>query len=473
MRKFFFIISFFIYFPSSASLNNFNIVGCWVGIIKIYSQEISIKVCFEEDSLLGLRGNIDIPQQNAFDLKLDQIKINNDSCAFQLVISPLNIAQFRGRVFYERTDSAKILGTFSQMGIFGFFELVNYCNEKPEETTQVSFHEEEIQVDCNKVMLGGTFSRPPELKKYPVVIFISGSGPQNRDEEIFGFKIFRKISDFLVLNGFATLRMDDRGVGLSTDIPKEGSSTLDYSNDVLYLINYLKTRSDIDTNHIGLLGHSEGAIAAFIAAVNSKDISFIISIGGPTIPGDSLILEQIKITMKNHNVPDSIFYHTIADQNKIYQIVRKNLDFQEIRKILMQHAIRELQIYPENIRSQIPEQLIERNIQQQMENMKTKWFRTFIDIDPMECISKLNCPVLFLFGGKDTQVPAEIMLLKLKDVVREKDKLFTIKVFFDANHLFQKAIQGSVAEYGILPKRFVPGFLEFIVDWLNIVVKRN
>lgn len=447
--------------------NQIEIVGCWVGYLKVIGKEMPMKVCFEEDSLHNLVGKIDIPQQNAFNLKLNKVSFTTDSCSFELSVSPMNIAYFRGKIYCGGTDSVKISGTFSQMGIRGSFELEKYFEETDDEFNLTSLYEEEVEVKTGKVELGGTFSRPQEFKKYPVIVFITGSGQQNRDEEIYGFKVFRKISDFLVENGYATLRMDDRGVGSSTDLTGEVSSTLDYVDDVLYLVEYLKTRSDVDINKIGLLGHSEGAIVAYIVASKIKDIAFLISLAGSTIRGDSLILEQVKIAMREENVPDSIYYQTIALQNEVFEIVRNDGDFQKLRSILLRQAKRQLEAYPENIRTQIPEQLIQRNIQLQLENLKSKWFKTFISLDPMEFLPKLNCPVLFLFGGKDTQVPPSLMLTKLEKLVKGKKKLFTIKIFSDGNHLFQKAKSGSHSEYGILPKKFVPGFKQTIVDWLN------
>lgn len=441
--------------------------GCWVGNIKVFSQMLSVKVCFENDSNNQITGFIDIPQQNSFNLKLSKVNFTTDSCYFELVVSPLNVAYFRGRFFNQGTDSVKVLGTFSQMGIIGSFELDRYFEEYETKKVQIPIYEEEVVVFADNVKLGGTFSRPKEKKRYPAIIFISGSGLQNRDEEIFGFKVFHKISDYLVLNGFATLRMDDRGVGSSTDVIGEGSSTLDFADDVLYLINFLKTRDDVDTTKIGLLGHSEGSIVAFISASTSKEIAFIISLSVPIIRGDSLILEQIKIAMKSQNVPDSVYNQAISDQMEIFEIVKKDGDFNQIRKILWRQARNQLEIYPENIRSQISEQLIQKNIQLQLENLKTKWFKTFITLDPMDYLSKVECPVLLLFGGKDTQVPSELMVAKLKKIHALKGKSFTIKVFPEANHLFQKAKSGLPSEYGILPKQFVSGFLETIVEWLK------
>lgn len=464
----------FLLFILVISLNAFasekNFVGCWIGKIDIIQQELAIKVCFDLDSAGKILGIIDIPQQNAYNLKLSNVDVKKDSIYFDLIVNVMNIAKFAGKIHFANTDSSRITGTFRQMGMAGKFELDKYIPESEEEI-DVEIYEEEVEIFNGGIKLAGTFSRPKEWKKYPTVIFISGSGLQNRDEEIFGFKIFQKLSLYLVKLGFATLRMDDRGVGGSSAPIGKSSTTFDFASDVEQMIRYLKLREDVDTNKIGLLGHSEGAMVAFIVASRNKSVRFIVSIAGPILRGDSVILEQIRLQMKSQNVPDSLIRETLQDQLEIYNIVRKTKDFEKAKEILRKQAKKQMEFYPEEISSQISNTLIERNIQMQVESLRSEWFTTFIDIDPVVYLRMISCPVILVFAEKDQQVPADINVKRFKKNIKGKN--FTIKVIANANHLFQKCKTGQVFEYALLPKKFAPGFIESLTIWLkeNILTK--
>ncbi len=460
----FFIVSF------CGQSSDSNLIGCWLGRINVLNNKIAIKSCFALDSSNKVIGYIDIPQQNAFNLSLSNIKIERDSCYFDLIINAMNVAKFSGMLKYSGTDSANISGEFRQMGIVGKFELEKYFEEEiHQQDSMPKFYEEEVVVRNGEIELAGTFSRPLERKRYPAIIFVTGSGPQNRDEEVFGFKIFKVISDEFVRCGLATIRTDDRGAGGSKDKNEGSSTTFDVASDILAVKNYLKSRNDVDSNRIGILGHSEGALAAFIAEAESSEFAFIVSLAGPVVRGDSLIAEQIRIQMKNEGIPDSIIEETISEQYTIYSIIRENKNIELARDIMMKQARKQIELYPEQVRSQITDRLIERNIQIQLESLRSDWFRQFIDIEPLDYIKKIRCPILFVFGGNDQQVPSSLMLTRLKSLT--KSNQFTIKVFPDANHLFQKSKIGAVSEYGILPKKFIDGFVEFLVKWLKEVNK--
>lgn len=462
MKKTVFFL-FVITFPVLANPKNY--IGCWIGKIDILQQILSIKVCFEVDTANKLAGKIDIPQQNAYELNLTNINLSKDSIYFDLIVNVMNVAKFSGKIYNPQTEKAKISGTIRQMGMIGTFELEPFGEEKEDTSQSFSFYEEEVIIQNNKGQLAGTFSRPQEKKKYAVIIFISGSGKQDRDETIFGFKIFKPISDHLVQKGYATFRMDDRGVGGSTEISGISETIFDFASDIESAVSYLKTRDDVDTSTIGLLGHSEGGIVAFVVAARRSDIAFVISLAGPTIRGDSLILEQIRIQMLSQNVPDSLIQQTLQAQREIYKILRTNGDYEKIREIVLRQIKEQLEYYPKEISSQISNTLIERNAQLQVETARSDWFRTFIDTDPLDYIKKVNCPVLILFGELDKQVPAKMNAERLKSLKYKKN--VTLKIIPKANHLFQKAKTGQLYEYGILPKKFANGFLETMTSWLN------
>jgi len=161
----------------------------------------------------------------------------------------------------------------------------------------------------------------------------------------------------------------------------------------------------------------------------------------------------------------------LNQQREIYNIVRNNGDFERAQQILLQQAKKQLEFYPEEISSQISKTMIERNIQLQLESMRSDWFRTFIDTDPLIYIEKVQCPILFLFGELDTQVPAKLNAERINHL-RKKPGI-KIKIVPKANHLFQKARTGYTYEYPILPKKFAQGFFESIEMWMKSIMKQK
>ncbi|WP_461638588.1 alpha/beta hydrolase family protein [Labilibaculum euxinus] len=168
------------------------------------------------------------------------------------------------------------------------------------ETTADSVH------FCNadsSICFGGTLLIPQTEKPNPVVIFVSGSGKQDRDGTMAGHKMFKTIADYLAQNGIASLRIDDRGVGETGGIYEE-STTADFAADVLTAINYLKSRKDIDSKHIGLIGHSEGGAVISIAATQSSDVAFLVSLAGLASEGLDALKKQNRDLVEQSELPD-------------------------------------------------------------------------------------------------------------------------------------------------------------------------
>src|SRR5262249_37713895 len=139
------------------------------------------------------------------------------------------------------------------------------------------YREEEVTFENKtaKIKLAGTLTLPKEGGPFPAVLLITGSGPQDRDESIFGHKPFLGLADYLTRKGLAVLRVDDRGVGKSTG-KFQGATTEDFATDVMAGVEFLKAHKEIDPARIGLCGHSEGGIIAPMVAGKSKDVSFIV-----------------------------------------------------------------------------------------------------------------------------------------------------------------------------------------------------
>jgi dienelactone hydrolase len=132
--------------------------------------------------------------------------------------------------------------------------------------------------------LAGTLTLPVGASashRVPVVVTITGSGPQDRDEALpFGdYRPFRQIADTLSRRGIAVLRMDDRGTAASGGTFK-GTTDEGFRDDIRAGLAYLRTRREIDTTRFALVGHSEGAIIAPMVAEVEPKVRAIVLLAG-------------------------------------------------------------------------------------------------------------------------------------------------------------------------------------------------
>src|SRR5215831_5778940 len=256
----------FFFFGSSAQITDKR-TGNWIGVDK--EDRLPIYFRISGDSLSGYKGDWNSPEEKALGMKCKSITIRNDS----LVIETATInATYRGR-YLAGMDS--VSGAWQQGGKEVTLNLKRMRRpQTPKPPFNYQVDSVEYDNEDKTVHLGATLTRPFTEKKYPVAILITGSGQQDRDETIFEHRPFAIIADYLTKKGFAVLRVDDRGVGKSKG-PLVKATTSDFADDVLTSIAYLKTRKDIDSNRIGLIGHSEGGIIAPIVFTRWPHLKWI------------------------------------------------------------------------------------------------------------------------------------------------------------------------------------------------------
>ena len=270
--------------PSAAATTTTpsGVNGHWEGVVTVAGQVIVTRVDLATDGNV-LKGTVDFPQQGALSLPLDKVSYQDGKLHFEIMPQP------RTAIFDGALQGAdKLEGTFEQSGYKGTFSLARV---QVAATAPLPYKEEDVKFQNGTITLAGTLTLPATKGPYPAVVLISGSGAQNRDEDIFGFKIFRVIADHLTRKGIAVLRYDDRGVGgSSAGTPQDTSET--YAGDVAAAVQFLKARADIDAKQIGLLGHSEGGIIAPMVATRSQDVAFIILMSGPGTTGRQVLVDQ-------------------------------------------------------------------------------------------------------------------------------------------------------------------------------------
>jgi uncharacterized protein len=352
--------------------------------------------------------------------------------------------------------------------IFFFFSLVLVSqNNRPQEPKEpFDYTSEDItftNYTADSIQLAGTLTLPKNIKNPPVAILISGSGAQNRNEELMGHKPFLVIADYLTKNGFAVLRYDDRGVGESKG-NFQTATTFDFASDVEAAIHYLKSRKDVNTAKIGLIGHSEGGLIAPMVASKNKDVAFIVLLAGPGVNGADILITQTRKAGELAGTPTGFIDENEKLASIIYEIIRTNTDEELIKTKITE----ELNGYKtNNPMSVLAPYITPAMIEQQLGILKSEWICNFIRIEPKDYLEKTTCPVLALNGSKDFQVIPDINLEGIKNGLEKGgNKDVTIKELDGLNHLFQTAETGSMQEYGKIEETFSPIALEIIKNWI-------
>jgi pimeloyl-ACP methyl ester carboxylesterase len=365
-------------------------------------------------------------------------------------------------------DSIK--GVFLQAGMSGSFYLGRGepVTKEIAPEAPVPYRQEEVVFHNDSLKFAGTLTLPPTPGPHPAVVMITGSGPQNRDEELFGFKPFRMIADHFTRRGIAVLRYDDRGVGGSTG-NLSLSTTSDFADDVVAAVRFLQERKDINPKQIGLCGHSEGGLVAPLAATRCEDIAFIILMSGTGVNGMEILLAQGELIARANGEPEADIKEDMELSKRIFSALIDGQSPDRFREEALRLGRKQLDRMKPEERKAItnPEEYLQAQINAQMKQLQNPWFKYFISYDPAPTLKRVSCPVLALFGELDLQVPAEMNKRAMERAFKEgKTKDFLVKVFPKANHLYLTATTGSPSEYAKLKKEFVPDFLDTMSDWI-------
>jgi len=441
-----------------------TIDGKWEGAIDIMGTELVIIVNFiyEDETLTA---TIDIPQQGASNLPLTNVSIENDSVYFELPAGP-GLAVFDGKLEYD-----KITGKFTQAGITGTFYLNRTRVEDVEPVVEEPppYREENVYIYNEQIKLGCTLTLPLVEGSYPAVVLITGSGAQDRDETIFGFKPFRILADHFTPHGIAVLRCDDRGIGESIG-GLTAPTSKDLAVDVVAMVEFLMESGDIRNDQIGLCGHSEGSIIAAMIAAENEDIAFVISMAGSTVPGIDILKAQATLIFEIEGMSEEITRKQLKLFDLVYYAAKTGEGWDEIEAFVRELSLLSIEEMTGEQKNAIED--IDRFVEQQiisgMAGLKSKWYQFFIIHDPSQDWKKVTQPVLGLFGELDLQVPPEMNKNALREALEYAGNTdYTLKIIHQANHLFQKAKTGSPTEYAQLEKEFIDGFPDIILEWIK------
>jgi len=388
-----------------------QISGPWTGQLDLGVQKLTIVLHFDKDASGKDVCTMDSPDQSAKGIPATLNFISADS---------VNIAvPSIGMTYAGKLNEGELKGTFAQMGLSLPLSLKpgEVKHNRPQHPVEPYLYRTE-EVSFTNVNAHATFSGTlvypegyKEGDKVPVLIMVTGSGAENRDEEVFDHKPFLVIADYLARHGVASLRFDDRGVGKSTG-SMQGATTKDFAEDALAGIEMLRGLKRF--SKVGVLGHSEGGSVAFMLGAKQK-VDFIISMAGVGAKGDTALTAQANRTYELMGVP--------------------------------------MQVNVAQYRAQVAQ-------------LNSPWLNYFLDYDPIPDIQGTRCPVLAINGDKDVQVVSSLNLKGI-EMALPKNKKNLVKEYPGLNHLFQLCTTGLPTEYAGIEETISEEVLRDMVAWIK------
>lgn len=445
-----------LFFSLLFSFSSFaQIEGTWNGNIEIPMNKLAfvIHITKENNSWNVMAES---PMQTKEKFPLEKISFQNDTLKISDSKLGMNYVGFLKNPNY-------IEGKFTQRGMSfplnlekGSFKINRPQEPQPPfnyKTEDVTFENKEA-----KIKLAGTLTLPNGNGNFPAIVLVSGSGPQNRNEELFGHKPFLLLADYLTKNGYAVLRYDDRGVAESEG-DFDSATVFDFAKDAKSAIEYLKSRKEINPKKIGILGHSEGGDVAQIIASEDSLLDFIVLMAGPGLKGTEGLSLQKEALLRAENVSEAEIANGLKLNTDLYDAVLNNKNKNE-REI----AVR--QLFEKHFRGVLKG----KELEAQVKSVSSDWMYESLKFNPHDYLVKIKCKVLALNGTKDLQVTSKENLAGISKGLSHNKNVKIIS-YEGLNHLFQPAETGLLDEYGEIETTMKPKVLEDITNWLNENVK--
>lgn len=455
-----------------------KIEGVWQGTLEVGAIQLRLVAEIQSGDDGKRTGTLDSPDQNAFGLPIDEVTIEERRVVFRL--SRLG-ARFEGT---WSADGKTIDGTWKQGPsslplVWKPGEKIAPPKRPQEPKPPYPYQEQEVLVtrqsetadNSAEVQLAGTLTLPDGQGPHPAVLLVTGSGGQDRNEELLGHKPFLVLADHLTRQGIAVLRVDDRGVGKSTGSLAK-VTTEDLVGDALACLKYLRGRSEIDATRVGLLGHSEGASIAAEVAVREPELRFIVLLAGMAIPGDELLYLQANRIATAEGVAAEQIAINRELQTALITAAKSHADVATARQQIQEAVSRWREKHTAEKLTQLG--LTDALVRAETERVLIPWFRYFVNYDPAKALRQVRCSVLALYGEKDLQVPPPENQGALEAALREASNPdVTVRTLPHLNHLFQACTTGSPSEYGRIEETISPEALELLATWVRERCGRN
>lgn len=302
--------------------------------------------------------------------------------------------------------------------------------------------------------LAGMLSLPEGAGPFPAVVLVSGTGPNTRDEEVDGHKVFTVLADALVRRGLAVLRYDKRGVGGSGGAYR-GATTADFATDAAAAVRFLIAYPEIDPLRVGVLGHSEGGVIAPMVAASAPTVAFIVMMAAPAIRGDKLFVAQSAKVARLYGAPEA------------YVAGRQGLDRELYAAVIAAPTAEAARAEAQAILARgVESKLVDASEADSLaKSITSPWQRYFLAHDPEPVLRGLKVPVLAVYGGLDAQVPAADNALIAREALKDVQGATVVEIP-GHNHLLQRADTGSPQEYADIDETVSPNALELMASWI-------
>ena len=435
--------------------------GHWEGQIAIPNAPLVVEVDLARNDASpgGWRGTIDIPAQNATGLTLSPITVGDGGRVEFAIHGVPGNPTFKGQL-----AAGVIEGRFEQGGAEFPFRLSREAMAGPKRPQEPQppfpYAAEEVAFNNGPVRLAGTLTVPAGDGPFPAVLLITGSGLQNRDQELFGHKPFRVIADHLSRAGIAVLRVDDAGAGASTAHPSP-PTTADFARDAAAGVAFLN--ADARFASVGVLGHSEGGAIATLLASRRDDVDFVVLLAAPGVPGAEVLGTQNQRIFDAAGIPEGRKTALLALLDELFGVLISDAADADVQREVERIVRRQMEL-----NGLPPAQQDDAQVQAMVTQTTTPWMRYFLAHDPRPSITATRVPVLALNGELDVQVDAEQNLGALAAAFAAGgNENVTIHRLPGLNHLFQPAETGLMNEYAAIEETISPQVLDLIRDWVH------
>lgn len=448
-----------------------SLIGIWQGTMQTKIGSLEVFFSVESKAGNGYIAKADIPAQQVRNMPVTTVRFAAPDLVLDL--SSFGIV-FEGKV---NPDFSSITGQF-KIGEESMTLVLHRSAGVPQmrrpQDPQKPYPYEEIEVRVPNaqagISLGGTLTIPSGAGPFPAVVLISGSGPNDRDENMAGHRPFLVIADALTRRGIAVLRCDDRGVG-GSDGDFHRATTVDFASDAQAAWGFLARQPRIDGKKVGLLGHSEGGLIGPMAAAGNPNVAFVVMLAGTGIPGERMALLQVEAVSRSRGAGEA----AIGKERRFYegmlQVIKTQENAQAAEAAIRRLIAEALAGMSEAEKKEL--NVSEKSLIQDMIGYQADypWNRFIMSYDPAAALGKVRCPVLALNGDKDTQVPADIHLAAIGQALRDAENTRSeIRKLPGLNHMFQTAKTGHPREYRDIEETISPAVLQLVGNWILKVV---
>ena len=405
--------------------------GTWNGELNVMGNKVPLVFNFSTNGC-----TIDSPSQGVNGIQAE--KTVKDDGTIKVKVGMI------GATFEGKMTDGEIKGTYVQNGFplpltLKPGKLVVKRPQTP--VPPFPYKEESVSFTNAQYTFNGTLTLPENYtKNTPVVLMVTGSGQQDRDEELFSHKPFAVIADALARQGIASLRYDDRGWG-DKSVNFADFTTDDFRQDAAAAIPLLRKRF----NKVGILGHSEGGTIAMMLAAEGK-ADFIVSLAGMAISGKETLIMQNRQAMTAIGLPKETVDSYCNSISKALDEIASGKKASEINIDDVPVALKPITI-------------------KALQQADTPYIRHFLTVDAGKLLPEIKCPVLALNGTKDTQVDCDANTTRIEKGLA--DCKHSIKKIDGVNHLFQHCNTGIVTEYQQIEETISPEVLQEVAKWIK------